>query len=403
MKIGFVTPWFGENIPGGAEAELRELLMHLKGTNLTSEVLTTCVEKFSSNWNINFFKPGVTVEAGVTVRRFPVRKRNARSFDKINLKLMNNEMPLMAEEELIFVKEMINSPALYDYMRQNQDEYDLFVFIPYMFGTTYYGAQICPNKSILIPCFHDESYFYLNVFKKVYSNVRGIIYNAEPEKQLAEKYYDLSDVNQIVMGIGMDTDWNGEADRFRHKYSIEDSFILYAGRKDKGKNVDTLITYFSEYKKRNKTRMKLLLIGGGKIDIPKEMKSEIIDLGFLSVQDKYDAHAAATVLCQPSKNESFSYVIMDSWLAGKPVLVHEKCAVTKNFVVEANGGLYFKNYFEFEGAVDYILSHKKNAEIMGRNGKNYVENHFTWNHIIDEYITFFRQIAGKENVSNAHF
>ena len=29
-KIGFVTPWYGEEIPGGAEAELRGVVHHLK-------------------------------------------------------------------------------------------------------------------------------------------------------------------------------------------------------------------------------------------------------------------------------------------------------------------------------------------------------------------------------------
>lgn len=110
--------------------------------------------------------------------------------------------------------------------------------------------KIFPDKSILIPCFRDESYFYLNVFKNVYSNVRSIIYNAGSEKQLAVKYYNLSDVNQIVIGIGVDTDWTGEKDRFRCKYCIEESFILYAERKDRGKNINPLIIYFSEYKKK---------------------------------------------------------------------------------------------------------------------------------------------------------
>ena len=55
------------------------------------------------------------------------------------------------------------------------------------------------------------------------------------------------------------------------------------------------------------------------------------DLGFVDIQDKYDITAAATLLCQPSKNESFSIVIMESSLCGRPVLVHEACEVTKHF------------------------------------------------------------------------
>ena len=83
MKLGFVTPWYGDNIPGGAEAELRGIVKHLQG-KADVEVLTTCVEKFGSDWNKNFHKEGLTEEGGVKVRRFKVRKRDAKAFDDVN-------------------------------------------------------------------------------------------------------------------------------------------------------------------------------------------------------------------------------------------------------------------------------------------------------------------------------
>ena len=108
----------------------------------------------------------------------------------------------------------------------------------------------------------------------------------------------------------------------------------------------------------------------------------------MPVQDKYDAYGAATMLCQPSANESFSIVIMESWLCGRPVLVNADCAVTKNFVMEANGGLYFEDYFEFEGALHYIVNHLKTADSMGRQGQEYVRSHFSWDVIVKKYRRF---------------
>ena len=55
-KIGFVAPWYGEKIPGGAEMELRGLVHHLKDVGVEVEVLTTCVKDFMSNWNENYYK-----------------------------------------------------------------------------------------------------------------------------------------------------------------------------------------------------------------------------------------------------------------------------------------------------------------------------------------------------------
>lgn len=393
-KIGFVTPWFGMDIQGGAEAELRELVLHLKDTDLEFEVLTTCVKSFNSNWSENYHEEGESVENGITVRRFKADKRDGAAFDNVNWKLMRN-VPITGEEEEIFIREMVNSSEMYRFMREKDNEYGLFVFIPYMFGTTYHGVKVNPSKAVLIPCFHNESYFYMDIFKELYSKVAGIIYNAQPEKELVEKNYKLQEVKQIVMGIGMDTDISGDAQRFREKYKIERPFMIYAGRKDAGKNVDLLLRYFSEYHKRQISELGLVMIGGGEIDILPDISDRVYDLGFVDKQDKYDAYAAAELLCQPSHNESFSLVIMESWLCGKPVLVHDKCEVTKSFAVESNGGLYFKNYFEFEGTLNYILTNRSAAIFMGSNGKKYVKKHFAWDQMIYKYHKFFQQIEGE--------
>ncbi len=394
-KIAFVIPWYAEKIPGGAEMETREVTRHLHQAGLEIEILTTCVREFVSDWNENYYPEGLEYIQDIPVKRFPVRKRNTKAFDEVNLKLMNRIQPTPQEEE-IFIREMINSPALYDYISANQEAYTAFVYIPYMFGTTYYGIKACPQKAVMIPCFHDEAYLYMQIYKDLYSQVAGMIFNARPELELTEKVYNTSQIEKIVMGIGMDVDLKTYPDEFRKKFHIREKFILYAGRKDSGKNVHTLLNYFGEFKKRNPSDLKLVLIGGGDIHIPESARKDTIDLGFVEIQDKYNAYGAAELLCQPSKNESFSLVIMESWLCHRPVLVHDKCAVTKNFVQESNGGLYFQDYFEFEGCLNYFLHHQEASAFMGENGRNYVLAHFDWNVITEKYKAFFERIEARQ-------
>lgn len=396
-KIGFVVPWYDENIPGGAEMEAREVSSHLHAAGAEVEILTTCVKEFSSDWSVNYHKPGESISSnGIKVKRFKVKKRDTAAFDAVNLKLMQKQ-PVSLEEEDIFLSEMVNSPELYEYISAHKDEYLVFVYIPYMFGTTYNGVKACPEKAVLIPCFHDESYAYFQRFAETFPKAAGMVFNARPEAELAERLYGFSKsgTQTIIMGIGMDTEITAEPVRFREKFGIGKPFILYAGRKDEGKNVHTLLKYFAEYKKRNPNDLQLVLIGGGNIEIPGEIKSDVHDLGFIDIQDKYDACGAAMLMCQPSKNESFSLVIMESWLCHRPVLVHEDCAVTKNFVSESDGGLYFKDYFDFEGCVNYISAHPETAAIMGENGRKYVLDNFSWDIITMKYLKFFQQIAGE--------
>ena len=384
-KLAFVIPWYGENISGGAEQELRDLVHHLIDAEVALEVLTTCVESFGSNWNTDYHRPGVSVENGVPVRRFRVRKRSTKQFDRVNAKCMAGEH-LTKEEEIVFLREMVNSPDLYDYIRNHREEYSLFYFIPYMFGTTYYGAQICPEKTILIPCLHDESYAYFSAFRDAYSHVKGMIFNSFPEQSLAEKLFDVKGDTFQTLGIGVSNAPSADGERFREKYSIADPFILYAGRKEAGKRVDVLVRYFLLHKKEYPSDLKLLLIGGGRIDT--FHSPDIIDLGFVSMEDKYDAYAAASIFCNPSEFESFSLVIMESWLAKTPVLVNEACAVTKDFAVRANAGLYYSNASEFSACVSYLLEHPDIRKTMGENGCHFVKSNFTWDVVIQKHLDY---------------
>ncbi|WP_295067621.1 glycosyltransferase family 4 protein [Ruminococcus sp.] len=397
-KIGFVIPWYGENIPGGAEMELREVTDHLHEAGVELEILSTCIKDAGSDWSENFNKEGIDkTSKGITVRRFKVEKRDRAAFDAVNAKLMKGHRIIPAEED-IFLSEMVNCPQLYNYMKEHNEEYSLFVFIPYLLCTSYNGAKLFPKKSVFIPCFHDEAYAYISRYKELFPQTAGMIFNARPEAELAERLFGFSQsgTKTIVMGIGMDTGIVPDADDFRKKFDIDSPFIIYAGRKDEGKNVHTLVKYFSEYVKRRDTDLKLMLIGGGNIELPSELvkQKRIIDLGFIDLQDKYNAQAAAEFLCQPSKNESFSLVIMESWLCGRPVLVHSGCAVTRNFASESNGGLYFGDYFEFEGCTDWFLNNKEKAAQMGENGRNYVRSNFAWDVIVDKYMKFFREVSG---------
>ena len=72
----------------------------------------------------------------------------------------------------------------------------------------------------MIPCFHEEAYAHLQLFRQTYINIRGMIFNSVPEMQLANRLYDLDDVEQICMGIGMDTSISGDGAAFREKYGI---------------------------------------------------------------------------------------------------------------------------------------------------------------------------------------
>jgi glycosyltransferase involved in cell wall biosynthesis len=263
MKVAFVPPWYGQNIPGGAEAETRRTVEHLHQAGVDVEVLTTCVKDFKSDWARNYHQPGESVENGVLVRRFPVRPRDRQAFDAVNLRLMTNQR-ISAQEEQTYISESVRSPALTTYIAEHQQD-TLYFFIPYLFGTTYWGIRACAQHAFLIPCLHDESYARMDVFRDMFERVAGVVLHTVPEKRLAQSLYNLDDAKVHLVGEGVDTDWSADAERFRAKYNLTMPFLLYAGRKDSGKNVDLLIKYFRRYRQICDRDLALVLLGGGEL------------------------------------------------------------------------------------------------------------------------------------------
>jgi glycosyltransferase involved in cell wall biosynthesis len=390
VKLAFVTPWYGPDAPGGAEALVRSTAEQLCRRGVSAEVLTTCARDLYSDWGRDYYRPGVEWIRGVPVRRFPVRRGRDRDvFDAINSRLMAGGS-ISSAEEVIFMQEMIYSPALLEYMIQHRQEY-IFLLTPYMFGTTYWGAQVCPERSWLIPCLHDESYARLRIYREMFASVKGILFLSWPERELAYRLFpEIAGKPTDVIGAGVDTEYSGDPAAFRREFGIEGPFILYAGRKEAAKNVPLLIEYFRRYRQTRATNLRLVLVGGGPLSTEAIPVEGIHDLGRISRQALFDAYAAALALCQPSARESFSYVLMEAWVAATPGLVFERCPVTTDFVRQANGGLYFSTFEEFAACLDVLLARPDLRARLGVQGREYVMSHFTWDRVLRRYLQLVR-------------
>jgi glycosyltransferase involved in cell wall biosynthesis len=387
MKIAFICPWYGKDIPGGAEAECRRTVENLHQRGVTVEVWTTCVRDFEGNWALNHYPAGDYQVEGVPVKRFAVSRRSGELFSQLNQRILAGET-LSRDEEKLFLEHMINSPGLYRHVQRQGAQY-LLVFIPYLFSTTYFGSRIHPERSLIIPCLHDEGYARLALLKEAYGRVRGLIFHTQAELQLGRELFELPEDRAFLLGEGIDTDLVPEPERFRQKYDLQDPYLLYAGRRDAGKNTPLLMNYFALFKKRFPSPLRLVLIGNLPVRIPLERREDILDFGFLPRQNKIDAYGGAALFCQPSVMESFSIVIMEAWLCGAPVLVNAHCPVTVEHCQRSQGGLYFGDYLEFEGCLRELLDRPDLARSLAANGRQYVLDNFHWDRVTEKYIRLF--------------
>lgn len=381
MRLAFVVPRYGPSILGGAETFVRDMAHHLPRDEFSVNVLTTCAEDLRS-WR-NVFPEGRSSIEGVPVHRFPIDHslRDEKRYWELMIKF-TNRWPTTVDEEYEWIAQSAHSPALYDFIYRNAGNYDYLIFAPYLFGTTFYGAALYPERSIVWPCLHDEPFAYFLETRLMLSACRGLMFNCEPERRLALDRIGIQNPGACIVGSGMQG-VVANPNRFRRKYDLLEPFVVYSGRLASMKNLLQLFDFFTRYKKEYPGPLKLVILGKGDLPIPRH--PDLIQLGFVPEQDKWDAFSAAWALCQPSLLESFSIVIMESWLSGVPVLVHGDCDVTRYHVLESNGGLYYSTYEEFSGALRWLAMHPKKRERMGHLGRVYVHQKYNWSSVLARF------------------
>ncbi len=274
------------------------------------------------------------------------------------------------------------SPKAVEYIRQHAADYHVVIFITYLYYLTacaLHGGDI--ENAFHLPTAHDERSIYLRHYKRVFENPKGIIYLTPEEKEICEKMFNVSDIPSVVTGAGVDAPDVSELFDAKERYGL-DNYMLYAGRIDESKGCGTLFKYFTEYKKRNGGDLKLVLIGKAVMDIPK--RDDIVHLGFVSDTEKFSLMKDSRLLVLASEFESLSMVVLESMFYGRPVLLNGKCKVLRGHCVKSNAGLYFENYFEFEGALNYLLTHPEEYEVMRENGRRYVDENYRWEIIMEK-------------------
>jgi glycosyltransferase involved in cell wall biosynthesis len=383
-RYAFVVPRYYASLAGGAETLLGALARHLKERGDTVCILTTCARD-NRTWE-NSFPEGRTVEEGLEIFRYKVSERDLDAWIPRQIHISEG-MQLGVDEELVWMEHGVNATGLYQHIAQHRDDYDALFFGPYLFATTFWGAQIAPEKSFLIPCLHDEHYAYTQVITSLFRQVRGALFNAGAEADLARALYGAIEGYEVGMGFVPPPQHEILTPFFADPFP----YILYVGRKETGKNVQVLIDYFIRAKDEGVIRAdtKLVIAGGGDFaDLHRpeaRLRDDIIDQGHLSELDKRRLIKHATALCQPSTNESFSIVLMEAWLEQVPVIVHASCPVTRAHVVQAGGGLYFGSSADFGIVAHALLEDEALRQTLGRSGDRYVREHYSWDAVLDRF------------------
>ncbi|NEQ22979.1 MAG: glycosyltransferase family 4 protein [Microcoleus sp. SIO2G3] len=397
--LAIVTPWFGSDLKGGAEQQAWQVATRLAERGHPVEVLTTCCRSFQDDWAVNHLKAGVCQEQGIKIRRFRVERRDRDAFGQVNhimlslpaSRLKPGVNPVTLKDAKIFCSENIHSPQLLNYLKNQQNQYQAFLFLPYLYGPILNGLPLVASRAFLQPCLHNESYAYLPQVANIFYAAQGLLFISEGEAQLARHLYGPGLISKsIVAGAGVEAGqhYDETISQIEELSIKQELFVLYLGRRDRTKNTDLLVRAYAAFKQKHPaSRLRLVLAGPGTTSY-NGLAPDLIDLGLVAESEKEALLANCLALLQPSQNESYSRVMMEAWFYRRPVAVHRDCLATAMAVESAQGGWLARTedeWVQLFGEIDQ--SSKEHLAKYGTNGQAYAKENAAWNKVIERYET----------------
>lgn len=351
-RIAIVVQRYGVEVNGGSEQHARRIAERLIGKyEITVLTTTSITERWDNSYNV-----GVEVINGVKVKRFESLGSNKRIAGPY-------------------------CPSLIEYISENKNNYEAFLFMTYLFYPTIKGMPLVKGKAIFFPTAHDEPDLYRYILEEsIFRMPKDILFNSVEEQQLVQRIFKNEYIRNMVVGEGVDTPEKVFPEEFKKKWNLKE-YIVYVGRCGRAKRCDVLIQNFIQYKKDNPGELKLVIVG--KSDLPPITNADIVFCGFTSDQEKFDAMAGAKCLVMPSLFESLCMAVVEALSVGTPVIVNGECAVLREHCHRGNCGLYYRNYEEFSKELNYILNNEAIRKTLGNNGKRYAETEYTWDKTIN--------------------
>ena len=69
----------------------------------------------------------------------------------------------------------------------------------------------------------------------------------------------------------------------------------------------------------------------------------------------------------------------------------------ESVLVFYNGGLFYQNYFEFEGAVRYLMQHPVEYMQLCSNARAYITANYDWESIMQRFSQIIEWVSAEKN------
>ena len=273
---------------------------------------------------------------------------------------------------------------------------------------TYHSLGVIKYKTIEnIPLVASQR---LLVEKEILETVERIVATSPQEQEHMRSL--VSQKGEIdIIPCGTDIQQFGsvtrEAARTRLEIDPEAKVVLYVGRFDPRKGIETLVRAVRESKFYESKQLQLIIGGGctpGNADAKERDRiagivnelgmDECTSLpGCLSREILPSYYAAVDVCVVPSHYEPFGLVAIESMACGTPVVASDVGGLQFTVVNEETGLLVPpQNVPAFNHAIDQILSHPQWQQELGKAAKKRVIDKFSWHGVASQLDKLYTQL-----------
>jgi glycosyltransferase involved in cell wall biosynthesis len=301
------------------------------------------------------------------------RRRDARGW--IDALASITRERAVEDDELFSRSRGPHSESLRRWLFEHVGAYDVVLAHGLPFSTLPMAAEAAYESGVpcvLLPHIHvEDRYFHWQSYQKAFRQATLTLAAPAPAKPW---FFDrLGGVESATLpGGGIDLgeftrDMEPRRAAFREVYRSADPFVLVLGRKSGAKRYRAVIEAVRSARDTH-PRLRLVMIG------PDEDRAPIGEgfvtcLGAQPREVVLGALHEALVLASMSSSESFGIVILEAWMAGRPVAVSGDCLAFQELVVHGRNGWLCATVDELADAFRAALDSPGEAAAMGDRGR----------------------------------
>ncbi len=374
-RVVFVVQRYGAEIIGGAEGLCRGTARALAARGHEVRVLTTTAREYL-HWH-PASDEGTTDDDGVVVSRHHALAADPALAADLTGRIALGDHDWPTQMRWARAQGPIAPGILRALATETAAPVALWT---YLYATTQLAIPLTRGRSIVVPTAHNEPPLRFGLTRGVMNAAAAFAFLTPEERDLVDDHFAIGARPHAIVGAAIAAAQPGDATRVAG-LGIAGPYVLYVGRMDPGKGVDDLLACHAAYRAAG-GRLTLVFAGPG--DPPRDMPDFALHLGRVPDRVRSDLLAGCTALVMPSRNESYSLVLVEAWSAGRPTLGTAHSPVIAGQTARSGGGLVYLDPAGYSRQLERLERDVALGRRLGAAGRAWAAEQ-TWDRVADRW------------------